>query len=315
MSFKICDCNCRAEGVQCNPVKAVPAVTAQNTIGQRQPCGIVGVSMVAMRKIRIIKAVAIATFKEWSAFRSHSMVSILVGPMFFAVQMIIWNAVYSGEEAIGGLSLQMMLGYYGISVLINYLVMDFADWNLQMLIHTGRYLTFALRPLHHRFFALSQKIGHRVLGLVFEFIPVSLILIFVFRINMAPASAPWFVLSVALSFLITFYINYSIGIMGFWLTKTRGIRGAIRLLVALSSGSLIPLSFFPAWCQTLFFVLPFQHTVYVPSMVFIGRYELAGVALPLPAVVGFQAVYALLMLMASEGLYRLGNRRFTAVGG
>jgi len=268
-----------------------------------------------LNKIKIARAVAIVTYKEWSAYRTHSMVSILVGPLFFAVQMIIWSAVYSDTEVIGGLTLSMMLSYYGISILINYLVMDFADWNLQMLIHTGKYITYTLRPVHHRFFAFSQKIGHRILGFVFEFIPVFLILILIFKINMIPASILWFILSVVFSFLITFYINYSIGIMGFWLTKTAGIRSALKLIVALSSGSLIPLSFFPKWCQTMFFFLPFQHTIYVPSMVFTGRYILAGIEIPIPIIVCIQGAFAVLMFGISEVLYRFGNKHFTAVGG
>lgn len=267
------------------------------------------------RKLRIVKAVAIVTYKEWAAYRTHSMVSILVGPLFFAVQVIIWNAVYSGREEIGGLTLQSMLGYYAVSVLIQYLVMDFADWNLQMLIHTGKYITFALRPVHHRFFALSQKIGHRILGFLFEFLPVFLILVFVFKMDMVPDSVLWMLLSVAFSFLITFYINYTIGILGFWLTKTNGIRSAVKLIIALSSGSLIPLSFFPNWCQVLFFALPFQHMVYVPAMVFTGHYDLAGKTMAIPMIVLVQGFFVLLMYGVSEILYRLGNRHFTAAGG
>jgi len=267
-----------------------------------------------LHKLKILKAVAVVTYKEWSAYRTHSMVSILVGPLFFAVQMIIWTAVYSGEEGINGLTLPMLLSYYGVSTLINYLTMDFADWNLQMLIHTGKYITFALRPMHHRFFAFSQKVGHRVLGFVFEFIPVLLILVFVFRVDMMPASFFWFVISVVFSFLITFYINYSIGILGFWLTKTAGIRSAVKLIISLSSGALIPLSFFPRWCQRLFFVLPFQHTIYVPAMVFTGSYSLADMSLSLPVIVGVQGVFVILTFLLSEVLYRFGNRHFTGVG-
>ena len=266
------------------------------------------------KKIRTMKAVAVVTYKEWAAYRTHSLVSVLVGPLFFAVQMVIWNAVYSGRDTINGLTLHMMLGYYGISILINYIIMDFADWNLQMLIHSGRYITFALRPIHHRFFALSQKIGHRALGFIVEFIPVLLILALVFRIDMIPASVPWFALSIVFSFLITFHINYSIGILGFWLTRTGGVRGAVRLVISLSSGSLIPLSFFPAWCQALFLFLPFQHSVYVPAMVFNGHYNLAGFELPIPAIVGVQGIFVLLTHIMSEALYRIGNKRFTAVG-
>ena len=127
-----------------------------------------------LRKLRVMRAVAFVTYKEWSAYRTHSMISIFVGPVYFLVQYFIWGAVYGGAArhaagvSINGLDLDQMLVYFGANALIGYLTMDFADWNLQMLVRTGKYLTFALRPLHHRFFALSQKIGHRILGFIFE---------------------------------------------------------------------------------------------------------------------------------------------------
>ena len=267
-----------------------------------------------LHRLKIARAVASATYKEWSAYRTHSMVSILVGPAAFLVQVSIWSAVLSQGGAIGGMTLQQMIAYYGVSTLIYYLIMDFADWNLQMLIHTGKYLTFALRPLHHRFFALSQKIGHRILGFLFEFIPVLVIFVFLFKVDLRPASWPWMVVSVALSFLIQFYINYTIGISGFWLVKTQGLRSVVYLLTSVCSGSLFPLALLPKALQTAAFFLPFQFTIYVPSMVFTGHYSLGGLTLGMAGIVGAQAVYLLLLAGTSEVLFRLGMKRFTAVG-
>ena len=132
------------------------------------------------KKLKVIKAVALVTYKEWSAYRTHSMVSIFVGPVYFIVQYFIWAAVYSGKASLNGMELSQMLTYFGVTTLIGYLTMDFADWNLQMLVRTGKFVTFALRPIHHRFFALSQKIGHRILGLFFEFLPCLFIFVFIF---------------------------------------------------------------------------------------------------------------------------------------
>ena len=155
---------------------------------------------VLVKKIKVIREVALVTYKEWSAYRTHSMVSIFVGPVYFLVQYFIWTAVYSGSSSLNGMDLSQMLSYFGVTTLMGYLTMDFADWNLQMLVRTGKFLTFALRPIHHRFFALSQKIGHRVLGLIFEFIPCHVIFIFLFKVDMRPASFFWRTLSVVLAF-------------------------------------------------------------------------------------------------------------------
>ena len=90
-------------------------------------------------KLSVCKAVAFVTYKEWAAYRTHSMVSIFVGPVYFIVQYFIWKAVYSNAgfgttETIAGLTFPSLVSYFAVTTLIGYLTMDFADWNLQMLI-------------------------------------------------------------------------------------------------------------------------------------------------------------------------------------
>jgi len=192
--------------------------------------------------------------------------------------------------------------------------MDFASWNLQMLINTGRYLTFALRPIHHRFFALSQKIGHRSLGFLFEFLPVLIIFLLLFDVRFQAYSWFWALLSVALGFLVQFYINYSIGLIGFWFVNTHGLRGVVMLLTGVCSGALFPLAILPRAVQGIAFFLPFQFTLYVPAMVFTGNYRLGVFSMGIHEIVAIQALYVLILWGISEMLYRLGNKRFTAVG-
>jgi len=254
------------------------------------------------------------TYKEWAAYRTHSLVSVFIGPAHFLVATSIWRAVYSTGGSVGGVSLDDMILYYAVSTLISYLVMDFADWNLQMLIRTGKYLTFALRPLHHRLFALSQKIGHRVLGFIFEFVPVLVVFLLMFDLKPRIASWPWALLSLALAFLIRFYINYTIGLTAFWLVKTDGLRGVIHLLTDICSGLIFPLVILPRWAQAIAFFMPFQYTLYVPSMAFTGSYKLGAFSMSVPAIVAIQGAYVLAFALLSELLYRLGMKRFTAVG-
>lgn len=263
---------------------------------------------------KTLRAVAFVTWKEWAAYRSHMLLSLAIGPAYFLAQVFIWKSVFAGKETLGGLTLEGMLLYYGASSVIYYLTMDFADWNLQMLVRTGRFLTYILRPMSHRFFAFSQKAGHRMLGFVFEFIPVWLIFFFVFRIPLVPARPFWAALSIALAFVIMFLINYSAGLLAFWLTRTDGIRALIRLLRDLLAGVFIPLSFFPEAAQKILFFLPFQFTSYVPVRVFLGSYDLAGMRLEIHEIVGLQAIMALAMFGVTEALWRLGIKRFTGAG-
>ena len=266
------------------------------------------------RALRTLKAVAFVTYKEWAAYRSHMLLTLVIGPAFFLAQSFIWRAVYSGRPLVAGFTLEGMLGYYGVSTIVYYLTMDFADWNLQMHIRTGSFLTFMLRPLSHRFYALSQKVGHRALGFLFEFLPVWLVFAFVFRITLIPADWLWGILSIALAFLMMFLLNYSTGILAFWLVRTDGIRALVRLLRDVLAGVVVPLSLFPRPFQLAMFFLPFQFASYVPVRVFLGSYELAGISISLPAIVALQAVAVLLMWLVTEVLWRAGIRRYTGVG-
>ncbi len=269
---------------------------------------------IVRQRFGILKAVAFATYKEWSVYRSHSMVSIFVGPVYFLVQYFIWKAVYNTRDSISGLSLEQMITYFAIASLISYIIMDFADWNLQMLIHTGKFLTFVMRPMSHVYFAFSQKVGHRVLGIVFEFLPLFLIFTLIIRIRLVPAQPFWAVLSIALGFVMMFLVNYCVGVTAFWLTRTSGIRRMFLILRDICSGVLVPLTLFPALLQKVFFVLPFQFITYVPIRVFIGSYELGGYSCTIPQIVGIQTVAVLLMAIFTILFYKQGLKQFTGVG-
>lgn len=262
----------------------------------------------------VMKAVALVTYKEWSAYRTHTMVSIFVGPVYFIVQYFIWTAAYSGRTELNGMELPQMLTYFGASTLIGYLTMDFADWNLQMLIRTGRFLTFALRPIHHRFFALSQKIGHRFLGLIFEFIPCYLIFTLLFDVNMVPKQIGWTILSILLAFLMNFYVHYILGMTAFWFIQSTGIRRVFDLLSGVFSGVFIPLVFFPQVIQKALFFLPFPYITYVPVMVFTGKFTLAGIEMAIPTIVGLQGLAVCIVAGFSELIYRASMKHFNGVG-
>lgn len=265
-------------------------------------------------KFEECKAVAFVTYKEWSAYRTHSLVSVFVGPVYFIVQYFIWMAVYGDNQSFAGMELTQTIRYFGASALIGYLTMDFADWNLQMLIQSGKFLTFMLRPMHHRFFALSQKIGHRFLGFFFEFLPCLIIFQFIFKVDMRPAYLGFTILSVFLAFLMNFYVNYCIGMTAFYFVQAQGIRVVYQLFASVFSGALVPLAFFPLWVQKVMVFLPFQYTNYIPAMVWTGNGSIGKIGLTIPQAVLCQGIAVVFMIFLSEIIYRRSVKRFTAVG-
>ena len=99
--------------------------------------------------------------------------------------------------------------------------------------------------MKHKFFAFSQKVGHRILGLLLEFVPVYLLMRFAFGLDLVPANTYWAILSISLGFVMIVLVDYSIGITGFWLIRTQGVRRVFLLLRNVFAGALIPLTLFP----------------------------------------------------------------------
>ena len=265
-------------------------------------------------EMTLLKVVALSTYKEWAAYKSHMAMTILITPLGLIIQYFIWSAVYSSRTSFKGYSLEQMLSYYVVSAMIGLLVFDFAEWNLQMLIHTGKLTPFMLRPMVHMRFALYQKIGHRLLSLWLEVIPVALISIFVLRVFPAPANIFWTVLSIALGFLMTFFVNYSIGVLAFWVVKNDSLRGALGIISALSAGVYFPLILFPDWLQNGLFFLPFQYMSYVPVCVYLGKYSLGDAVLSIPQIVLVQTIAVLIMYAASKILWHFGYKKYRGAG-
>lgn len=267
-----------------------------------------------MKKVHpVFKAVVQATYKENFAFRSNMAVSLITQPVYFLVQYFIWQAVFKVHDTVSGFTLDTMLYYFAVSSLLGFLNWDSADGTLQRLVQTGKFITFQLRPVSHLYYAFFEKVGHRILAFWVEMVPI-IGFYLLFGIKPIPVKPLWAIISVALSFILGFLINYTIGTMAFWLVKTDGIRRAVLVIKDICSGMFLPLTLFPADIQRVLFFLPFQFVSYVPARVFMGSYELAGITMSIPQVVGLQAVMVAVTFLLNRLVWYFGIKRFTGVG-
>ena len=133
-------------------------------------------------------------------------------------------------------------------------------------------------------------------------------------INLVPAEPFWVLISLFLSFVLSFLINYTIGTFAFWFVRTDGVRRAVYLFTSICSGAFLPLNLFPYSFQKLLFYLPFQFIAYVPVRVFIGQYELAGITMSIPQIVFLQAVMVAVMFLVNRALWYMGHKTFYGGG-
>jgi ABC-2 type transport system permease protein len=77
------------------------------------------------------------------------------------------------------------------------------------------------------------------------------------------------------------------------------------------SGMMIPIAFFPGWLGTLAWSLPFAAMVQAPVEVFLEHAR----GLELAGLLGLQAAWALVLLLAGRAVFAAGTRKLVIQGG
>ena len=158
------------------------------------------------------------------------------------------------------------------------------------------------------------RVAHKITYIVMSFIPYAL-LFFVCRsfFDSFPdvLTLGAFAVSLVLSFLVGFFFEASVGMVGFWFLEVTSLLYIVMTLNFFISGHMLPLDLLPEPWVTLLKALPFQYMAYFPAVVFLGKVK--GIAL-LFYLLG-ELFWALFFMALARGLYRMGLRRYSAFGG
>lgn len=249
-------------------------------------------------------AIILTTFKESLVYRFSMILSVIIGPLIFFVDFVIWSAIYqaSGKMVIAGLNFDGMMTYLAVSLASSYLLYDNVRGTLSDRVGGGTLTMFILRPVDYLRSEFVHKIGHRSLAALIEFFPVLFIIGLFFGFNMFyTKNLLFYIIALAIAFTMSFLINGLLGIVAFWTVRPRAFSRIYEMILPFLTGGFFPLSLYPAQLQKIVALLPFQFIAYVPSRIFLGNYELGGVVLSPVEII----LYGLLQIIILYGLLRL----------
>ena len=114
-----------------------------------------------------------------------------------------------------------------------------------------------------------------------------------------------------LGFLIGFFMEACIGMIGFWFLEVTSLLYVINTLSFVVSGHMFPLDLMPGGLPAILKALPFSYLAYFPAAVFLGKIEgsalVWGLVIQVAWVVGF--------MVMSRVFFNMGLRRYSAYGG
>jgi ABC-2 type transport system permease protein len=254
---------------------------------------------------------------ERLTYRSDFLLSSALRLLPMVTTILLWGAVYagSGRDELAGFRMAEMVAY----LLLVHISRMFSSMpglagGIAQDIREGELKKYLLQPLDMLGYLVVYRVAHKIAYIVTSFIPYAILFALCHNYfdNLPDATTfAAYIVSLLLAFLVGFYFEACIGMVGFWLLEVTSLLYIVNTLNYFISGHMFPLDLLPgSWLRVLK-VLPFQYMAYFPAAVFLGKIQGDALWQGLLA----EAAWAMFLALLARVLLRVGLRRYSAYGG
>jgi ABC-2 type transport system permease protein len=258
-----------------------------------------------------------ASLKERMAYRGDFLLGTILRFLPMVTTILLWRSVYagSGQTSLAGFDYSEMIAY----LLLTHISRMFSSMpnlagGIARDIREGTLKRYLVQPVDMIGYLVAYRVAHKVAYIVTSALPYGL-LFFLCRgyFERFPDAATFvaYVASLILAFLVGFFFECCVGMVGFWFLEVTSLLYIVMTLNFFISGQMLPLNLLPEPWYTILRWLPFQYMAYFPAVVFLGKIQGADLVRGLLA----EAAWAVAFMFLARYLYRLGLRRYSAFGG
>src|SRR5215472_10244821 len=206
---------------------------------------------------------------------------------FFPVitTILLWKAVFAGTEQqrIAGFSEHRMIAYLLlIHISRMFSSMPGLSATIARDIREGTIKKYLLQPLDMIGYLLSYRAAHKVAYITTSAGPYAglFLLCSGYFVGLWPDALTLlaYAVSLLLAFVIGFFFEASMGMVGFWFLEVTSLLYIVMTLNFFISGQMLPLDLLPQPWAGLLKALPFQYMAYFPAVVFLGKVKGADLA-------------------------------------
>jgi len=263
--------------------------------------------------VRLYWEIARRGFRRHATYRSATVARIFTGTVFAFIRAYVLLAVYRRTDNIGGFDVTDAVTFAIVSQGLLSAIEAFGTDEIAQRIRTGDIVTDLYRPLDFQRYSLAEDLGRALYHVLGRGIPPVVLgaLVFDLRIDKSPAHLAAFALSVLLGVIISFDLRFIVNLCAFWLFDIRGPLQLQTLVQMFFAGLIVPITFFPAWLESVARALPFAGTLQLPVEIFMGKHAGAGVV----ATLALQATWAFALYLLGSGVLAIATRKVVVQGG
>lgn len=236
-------------------------------------------------------------------------------------QMFLWAAVFSAisdasaDARIAGYRYQDMVAYYLLTMLSRaFSSMPGLASGIAREIRDGTIKRFIIQPIGLLEFLFFYRVAHKLVYYTVAALPFAFVF-FLCRGFFLETPQGWgwlaYIFSLILGFLLGFFLEATLGLLGFWFLEVTSFLFIYMLLSFFFSGHMFPIDMLPEPFFTLVRLLPFQYLAYFPSAVFLNKVQ----GMELLQGLATQLMWVMTFVILSRITLHRGLKRYSGFGG
>jgi len=262
------------------------------------------------------------SIQERIIYRGDFMLGTLMRFLPIITQIFLWGAVFSalptgngGEGRIVGYSYHDMVAYYLLTMLSRaFSSMPGLASGITREIREGTIKRFIVQPIGLLEYLFFYRLAHKLVYYSVAIVPFAVVF-YLCRgfFQETPHGLVWatYIASLVLAFLLGFFLEATLGLLGFWFLEVSSFLFIYMLLSFFFSGHMFPIDMLPEPMATVVKLIPLQYLAYFPAAVFLGKVQGAALVTGLLVQAGWVIVFAFLAQVA----LRRGLRHYSGFGG
>jgi len=264
------------------------------------------------------------SIEERLVYRGDFALGTLMRFLPVVTQIFLWGAVFTAtpQSTVAGYSYSELIAYYLLTMVGRaFSSMPGHASSIARSIRDGSIKKYLTQPVDMLGFLLLGRVAHKLVYYAVATLPFAL----VFYLCRGYFSG-WpdamtllaFAASLVMAFLLGFYLEAAIGMVGFWFLEVSSLLFVYMLLTFFLSGHMFPIDMldkFPligavTWGD-LVRSTPLEYLAYFPAAVFLGKIQGAALARGLL----IELAWVIFFIVLSRFAFNRGLRRYSAFGG
>ena len=263
------------------------------------------------------------SIEERLVYRGDFALGTLMRFLPIVTQVFLWGAVFSairasgdGETRIVGYSYHDFIAYYLLTMVSRaFSSMPGLASGIARDIRDGTVKKYLIQPIDLIEFLLLYRVAHKLIYYTVALLPFGLVF-FLCR-GFFPDQPPdlttilAYVASLLMAFLLGFFLEATIGMIGFWFLEVSSLLFVYMLFNFFFSGHMFPIDMLPGAWGTMVRIIPLQYLAYFPAAVFLGKVTGPDLVWGL----AIQLFWVVFFIVASRTAFRYGVKRYSGFGG